>query len=100
MKSRLSRRREGRLYGAGLECFMEEKAGSSRAFSEFRNVTLTPHIGGTTVDCFESMMEHAFSNAQKYLAGERLPAGDVVRVPGDPVPAEQDGTFVRVAVRR
>lgn len=73
--------RAGRLYGAGLDCFVAERAGGTRAFWDLRNVVLTPHIAGSSVENFGSMMERAFANAQRYLAGRPLPPDDVIWVP-------------------
>jgi len=72
---------DGHLSGAGLDCFAEERAGGSEAFWGMENVVLSPHIAGASTENFRTMMQRAFGNAQKFLAGEPLPEDDVVWLP-------------------
>jgi phosphoglycerate dehydrogenase-like enzyme len=76
--------RSGQLSGAGLDCFADESAGGSQAFWELTNTVLTGHHAGVSEENFATMMERAFSNTQSYLAGEPLPAADVIWVPDHP----------------
>jgi D-3-phosphoglycerate dehydrogenase len=73
--------REGRIYGAGLDCQVAERPGGSKEFWDLPNVTLTPHIAGSALDSFYTMMQRCFANAQSYLAGRPLPAEDVIWLP-------------------
>jgi phosphoglycerate dehydrogenase-like enzyme len=67
--------------GAGLDTFDDERAGGTEPFWTLKNVVLTPHSAGSTVDNFDSMMSRCFANAQSYLAGEPLPLEDVIWLP-------------------
>ena len=73
--------REGRLYGAGLDCFAHEREGGSAPFWGLRNVVLSPHIAGASLENFDSMIERAFSNAQKFVDGQPLPEVDLIWAP-------------------
>lgn len=71
----------GHLYGAGLDCIADERENGSQAFWNLPNVVLSPHIAGSSVENFTTMMDRCFANAQRYLAGEPLPEGDVIWLP-------------------
>jgi D-3-phosphoglycerate dehydrogenase len=71
----------GHLYGAGLDCTAQERENGTKAFWDLPNVVLSPHIAGSSVENFTTMMRRCFANARSYLAGEPLPPGDVIFMP-------------------
>lgn len=73
--------RANRIYGAGLDCFMAERPGGTAEFWDLPNVTISPHLAGSAVENFATMMRRCFANAQRYLANEALPSGDVIWLP-------------------
>jgi D-3-phosphoglycerate dehydrogenase len=48
---------------------------------ELDQTVVTPHTAGGTVDNFRSVAERAVRNTRAFLAGEDLPADDVVIEP-------------------
>lgn len=73
--------RAGHLYGAGLDCVAQEWENGTRAYWDLPNVVLSPHIAGSSVENFTSMMQRCFANARRYLAGDPLPASDLIYMP-------------------
>lgn len=73
---------EGRLFAAAVDTFAAEPPVGSPLLALERTV-FTPHIAGATADNFERVLERAFDNARRYLAGGGLPPRDVVFVPAD-----------------
>jgi phosphoglycerate dehydrogenase-like enzyme len=73
--------RSGHLYGAGLDCTAQERENGTKPFWDLPNVVLSPHIAGSSVENFTSMMQRCFANARSYLAGGPLPPGDVIFMP-------------------
>lgn len=45
--------KEGKIMGAALDVFQEEPLGHSHLFLGLENVTLTPHLSGSTADAFK-----------------------------------------------
>lgn len=72
--------RGGRLFGAAIDAFAQEPPVGSPLL-ELEQTIVTPHAAGATLDNFESIVNRAVENAQAYLAGRELPAGDVVVAP-------------------
>ena len=66
----------GRLAGAGLDVFEHEPPGEHRIFA-LKNVVLTPHLGGSTVEAQERAAIAAARAVVSFLAGE-TPPGRVV----------------------
>ena len=66
---KLSRNREGRLAGAGLDCVEDEAASVTRALLETPNVVITPHIGGSTADLADAMVENIAGKIQALSEG-------------------------------
>ncbi len=60
--------REGRIAGAGLDVFKNEPA-FDRAFGEFGNVVLTPHVAGNTVETTASTAHACVDNALAVESG-------------------------------
>lgn len=73
--------RAGHLYGAGLDCMASERPGGSKPYWDLPNVVLSPHLAGSSVENFTTMMQRCFANAQRYLAGDPLPPADVLWMP-------------------
>ena len=72
--------RSGHVRAAGLDVFANEPPAGSPLL-QLPNVVLTPHCAGATFDNFAVVLERALGNARRFLAGEPLPAGDVVCTP-------------------
>lgn len=68
---------EGHLFTAGLDAFSQEPPVGSPLL-ELEQTVVTPHTAGGTVDNFRSVAERAVRNTRAFLAGEDLPADDVV----------------------
>ena len=62
---------EERIAGAGLDVFGIEPVDSDNQFLELDNVTVTPHIGGTTVEQELRQTEMIASDMIRFLTGER-----------------------------
>ncbi len=60
--------REGRIAGAGLDVFKNEPA-FDRAFCEFPNVVLTPHVAGNTIETTASTAHACVDNALAVESG-------------------------------
>jgi phosphoglycerate dehydrogenase-like enzyme len=71
---------ERRIFGAALDAFSKEPPVGSPLLN-LENTVVTPHCAGATIDNFASIAERATANAKRFLAGEPLPAGDVVVEP-------------------
>jgi phosphoglycerate dehydrogenase-like enzyme len=71
----------GHLYGAGLDCMASERENGTKPYWDLPNVVLSPHIAGSSVENFTTMMQRCFANARSYLAGDPLPASDVIFMP-------------------
>lgn len=72
--------RNGRILGAGIDCFASEPPGQSELFA-LDNVIVTSHIAGTTLDNFGYMMGRAASNTEAFLTGRPMPPQDTVYLP-------------------
>jgi D-3-phosphoglycerate dehydrogenase len=68
----------GRLHGAGLDVFAAEPPGADNPVLKLDNVVVMPHAGGGVFDNVPKVMGHAFGNMRRMLAGQALPAEDVV----------------------
>ena len=68
--------REGRLAGAGLDCVEDEGSPATKGLLEAPNVIITPHIGGSTADVSDAMVQ---TITEKILAlSEGRDIGNVV----------------------
>jgi D-3-phosphoglycerate dehydrogenase len=72
--------REGRLAAAGLDTFEHEPL-TSHELPRLDNVISTPHSAGATADNFAFVARRAAANAARYLAGETIPADDLMLAP-------------------
>lgn len=58
-----------------------QKFGAGNPLFTLDNVVVMPHAGGGVFDNVHKVMRHAFGNMCKLLAGQALPAADVVVPP-------------------
>jgi phosphoglycerate dehydrogenase-like enzyme len=63
--------REGNLR-VGLDVFVQEPMPVDSPWRGLRNVSLTPHVAGPTLDRFVDVGEHVLRNLQAYSQGEPL----------------------------
>lgn len=68
----------GRISGAGLDCLEQEPADKNNPLFKLRNVVVTPHMGGSTIDISINMAKHCIENIVKVSKHESLAASDVV----------------------
>lgn len=68
---------EGRLFGAALDAFAQEPPVGSPLLA-LQNTIVTPHCAGATLDNFAKIAARAVDNAQRFMAGQPLPADDIV----------------------
>lgn len=61
--------RTHRIGGAAIDVFDEEPLGADSPLLTLDNVTLTPHIAGTTVDAFANSVEILLRQFSRLLAG-------------------------------
>ena len=65
--------REGRIQ-VGLDVFTQEPLPADSGFRALPNVSLTPHIGGPTIDRFPDAGAFALKNLRAYVANQPLEA--------------------------
>lgn len=70
-----------RLRGAGLDVFAVEPPQAYNPLFGLENVVLMPHAGGAVFDNVPIVMGHAIDNMRRVLAGQSLPAEDVIVPP-------------------
>jgi D-3-phosphoglycerate dehydrogenase len=71
----------GQLRGAGLDVYSTEPPRPDHPLFRLDNVVVMPHAGGGVFDNVPRVMGHAFDNMRRLLAGQALPAADVVVAP-------------------
>ena len=62
--------RDGRIAGAGLDCFHEEPLPASSPFWDFANVLVTPHAAGETRRYESNVVDVLLENLDRLSAGE------------------------------
>jgi len=65
--------REGKIF-VGLDVFVEEPLPVDSGFRTLRNVSLSPHIAGPTLDRYPDATAYALRNLRAYTAGQPLEA--------------------------
>jgi phosphoglycerate dehydrogenase-like enzyme len=68
----------GRLFGAGLDVYESEPLKEDNPFRLLKNVVMTPHVGGNTVDNNVNMARRAVDNIVRVSKGLSVPASDLV----------------------
>ena len=61
--------KNGRIKGVGLDVFGKEPITRESPLLQYKNVILTPHIGGVTYEAFHRMMAGAMSNIRLFEEG-------------------------------
>lgn len=59
----------GHIKAAGLDVFSEEPLKKEHPFLKLKNIVLTPHIAGLTLETFSKMMSDAFENIRLFELG-------------------------------
>ena len=72
--------RAGHIFAAGLDAFAEEPPVGNPLLA-LPNTVVTPHCAAATIDNFASVAARATQNYARFLAGQALPAQDVVVPP-------------------
>ena len=67
-----------KILGAGLDCLEQEPADPSNPLFNLKNVVITPHMGGSTIDISVNMAKRCIENIVKVSKNESLPSTDVV----------------------
>jgi phosphoglycerate dehydrogenase-like enzyme len=62
--------RDGRIAGAGLDCFYEEPLPESSPFWDFANVLVTPHSAGETRRYESNVVDVLLENLDRLAAGK------------------------------
>lgn len=70
----------GHIFSAGIDAFEQEPPVGSPLLLLDQTV-VTPHTAGGTIDNFKPVVERAVRNTQLFLAGEEIPAQDLVLAP-------------------
>ena len=68
----------GRLFGAGLDVYESEPLKEDNPFRSLKNVVMTPHVGGNTVDNNANMARRAVDNIVRVSKGLPVNAADLV----------------------
>ncbi|MHB1007471.1 MAG: 2-hydroxyacid dehydrogenase [Chloroflexota bacterium] len=63
--------RDGVIAAAGLDTFEPEPPPADSPLLKLKNVTVTPHSAGPTVDSFPKRFRNGFANVQRVAAGEK-----------------------------
>jgi D-3-phosphoglycerate dehydrogenase len=62
--------REGKIFGAALDVFDEEPLPPDHPLLELENVTVTPHLAGSTIDAFRNSPRMMADHLRRLLRGE------------------------------
>lgn len=63
--------KEGKLMGASLDVFNEEPLPADHPFLQMDNVTLVPHIAGTSADTMVNSFTIVYEDLQRYMEGKQ-----------------------------
>jgi phosphoglycerate dehydrogenase-like enzyme len=63
--------KEKRIAGAGMDVFVAEPVESTNRFLELDNVTVTPHIGGDTLDVVKHHSEMIAADIELFIKGKK-----------------------------
>jgi D-3-phosphoglycerate dehydrogenase / 2-oxoglutarate reductase len=67
-----------RILGAGLDVMEQEPIGKNNPLLQLKNVAMTPHMGGSTVDVNIKMIARCIENIVKVSKGEKIDQADFV----------------------
>jgi D-3-phosphoglycerate dehydrogenase len=62
--------RNGIIAGAGLDTLEQEPPPADYPLLSLRNVTVTPHSAGPTVDSWPKRIRNAYANIQRIVTGQ------------------------------
>jgi phosphoglycerate dehydrogenase-like enzyme len=62
--------KERKIAGAGLDVFVTEPVESTNKFLDLDNVTVTPHIGGDTLDVVRHHSEMIATDIERFIKGQ------------------------------
>jgi phosphoglycerate dehydrogenase-like enzyme len=68
----------GRLFGAGLDVYENEPLEKGNPLCSLKNIVMTPHVGGNTVDNNVNMARRAVDNIVRMSRGMAISAADIV----------------------
>ncbi|MEM3676453.1 MAG: NAD(P)-dependent oxidoreductase, partial [Thermoplasmataceae archaeon] len=64
--------RKNMIRGAGLDCLEHEPMRKDEPLAQMYNVSITPHIGGTTEESYSRGSDQAVAEVLRYLEGKPL----------------------------
>lgn len=65
--------REKKILGAGVDVYQSEPIKENDPFIGLDNVVTLPHVGSSTIDCYERVMTVAYGNIVRYMVEGRKP---------------------------
>lgn len=68
----------GKILGAGLDCLEQEPADKDNPLFALKNVVVTPHMGGSTIDISVNMAKRCIENIVRISKSQDLPKTDIV----------------------
>jgi phosphoglycerate dehydrogenase-like enzyme len=63
---------DGKLFGAGLDVFVDEPLPEDHAFYEIPNMIISPHVAGFSAHYRDRAFDLFIANLEKYIAGDGL----------------------------
>ncbi len=70
--------KEQRIFGAGLDVFVNEPPQMDNPLFTLDNVVLTPHAGASVKEAVTKIVQHGFNNIARFEKGESLDSADLI----------------------